>query len=363
MAEGEAAPILVSSRFGGDDKRWAAVVNRDRAADGELVRCVKTTGVYCRPGCAARLPRREHVRFHASPADAENAGFRPCRRCLPNEPPLAERHARAVAAACRLVETAEELPDLDALAQAAGMSRFHFHRVFKAATGCTPLAYAAARRADRARDALRTSRTVTDAIYDSGFDSSGRFYAASPGMLGMAPSTFRRGGVGETIRFAIGECSLGSILVAATVRGVCTILLGDDPAALARELEDRFPRAELVGGDRAFESLVARVVGFAEFPALGLDLPLDIRGTAFQRRIWQALQAIPAGTTASYRAIADRVGSPKAARAVARACASNPLAVAGPCHRVVRNGGTLGGCRWGVHRKRVLLDREASSER
>ncbi len=179
----------------------------------------------------------------------------------------------------------------------------------------------------------------------------------------MAPATFRRGGAGETIRFAIGECSLGSVLVAATARGVCAILLGHDPAALARELEDRFPRAELVGGDRDFESLVARVVGFVEFPALGLDLPLDIRGTTFQRRIWQALQDIPAGTTASYRAIADRVGSPKAARAVARACASNPLAVAIPCHRVVRNDGTLGGYRWGVERKRVLLDREAFSER
>ena len=363
MPEAQAAPISVASRFRGDEERWAAVVNRDHAAAGEFVYCVRTTGVYCRPGCAARLPRREHVCFHASPEDAENSGFRPCRRCLPNGPALAERHARAVAAACRLVETAEDLPDLDALAQAAGMSRFHFHRVFKAATGCTPRAYAAAHRADRAREALRTSRTVTDAIYDSGFNSSGRFYAASPEMLGMAPATFRRGGAGETIRFAIGECSLGSVLVAATARGVCAILLGDDPAALARELEDRFPRAELVGGDRDFESLVARVVGFVEFPALGLDLPLDIRGTTFQRRIWQALQDIPAGTTASYRAIADRVGSPKAARAVARACASNPLAVAIPCHRVVRNDGTLGGYRWGVERKRVLLDREAFSER
>ena len=360
MIEAQAIGTSVSVRFRNDDERWAAVVNRDCAAAGEFVYSVATTGVYCRPGCAARRPRRENVRFYGSCKDAEDAGFRPCRRCLPNGPSLAERHARAVAAACRLVETAEETPDLDALAQAAGMSRFHFHRVFKAVIGCTPRAYVAASRADRMRELLRTSRTVTDAIYDAGFNSSGRFYAASLEMLGMAPATFRRGGSGETIRFAVGECSLGSILVAATARGVCAILLGDDPAALVRDLEDRFPRAELVGGDGEFESLVAQVVGFVEAPASGLDLPLDIRGTTFQRRIWQALRDIPAGATASYREIADRVGSSRAVRAVARACASNPLAIAIPCHRVIRNDGTLGGYRWGVERKRVLLAREAS---
>ncbi len=361
MSNAQTMRASMTGRFRSDDERWAAVVNRNHAAVGEFVYCVTTTGVYCRPGCAARHPRRENVRFHTSCEDAENAGFRPCRRCRPNEPSLAERHARSVAAACRLVETAEEPPDLDELAQVAGMSRFHFHRVFKTVTGFTPRAYTAAHRADRTREALRTSRTVTEAIYDSGFNSSGRFYAASPEMLGMAPTTFRGGGEGETIRFAIGECSLGSILVAATAKGVCAILLGDDPAALARELEDRFPRAQLVGGDRDFESLVARTVGLVEAPSLGLDLPLDIRGTTFQRRIWLALCNVPAGTTASYSEIADRVGSPTAARAVARACAANPLAVAIPCHRVVRNDGTLGGYRWGVERKRVLIAREASS--
>ena len=360
MVDAQANGTSVPTRFRSNDERWAAVVNRDGAAAGEFVYSVTTTGIYCRPGCPARRPRRQHVRFHASCKDAENAGFRPCRRCLPNEPPLAERHARAVAAACRLVETAEGMPDLDALAQAAGMSRFHFHRVFKAALGCTPRAYAAAARAGRTREVLRTSRTVTDAIYGAGFNSSGRFYATSPEMLGMAPATFRRGGAGETIRFAVGECSLGSILVAATSRGVCAILLGDDPTALARDLEDRFPRAEVVGGDSEFEAVVAQVVGFVEAPASSLDLPLDIRGTAFQRRVWQVLRDIPAGATASYLAVADRVGSPKAVRAVARACASNPLAIAVPCHRVIQNDGTLGGYRWGVERKRVLLAREAS---
>ena len=361
MADVQTLGTTMARQFRSDDERWAAVVNRNHAAAGEFVYCVTTTGVYCRPGCAARRPRRENVCFHASCEGAEAAGFRPCRRCRPNEPSLVERHARSVAAACRLVETAEELPDLDALAQAAGMSRFHFHRVFKAVTGFTPRAYAAAHRADRTRKALQTSRTVTEAIYDSGFNSNGRFYAAWPEMLGMTPAIFRDGGAGETIRFAVGECSLGSILVAATAKGVCAVLLGDDPATLANELEDRFPRAELVGADGEFESLVARIVALVETPARGLDLPLDIRGTTFQQRIWLALRDVPAGATASYGEIADRVGSPNAARAVARACAANPLAVAIPCHRVIRNDGTLGGYRWGVERKRALLAREASS--
>lgn len=361
MTEAHATPASKAPRVDRDDERWEAVVRRDHAAAGEFVYGVRTTGVYCRPGCAARRPRRENVRFYASCADAESAGFRPCRRCRPQESTLAERHARSVAAACRLAETAEETPSLDALAQAAGLSRFHFHRVFKAATGVTPRAYAVACRADRTREALRTSRTVTDAIFEAGFNSSGSFYAESPEMLGMAPATFRDGGAGETIRFAVGECSLGSILVAATTSGVCAIRLGDDPTVLARELEDRFPRAELIGGDKAFDSLVARVVGLVEAPGKGVDLPLDIRGTTFQRRVWQALRGIPAGTTATYGAIAERVGSPAAARAVANACAANPLAVAIPCHRVVRNDGALGGYRWGVERKRALLAREASS--
>ena len=282
-------------------------------------------------------------------------------RSRPNETSLAERHAKVVAAACRAIETAVEPPDLDALAQTAGMSRYHFHRVFKRVTGVTPRAYVAGNRGDRVREALGTSRSVTDAIYDAGFNSSGRFYAASAELLGMAPSTFRRGGAGETIRFAVGECSLGSILVAATEKGICTIALGDEPGSLVRELEDRFPKAELAGGEPEFESLVARVVGLVEAPAVGHDLPLDIRGTAFQQRVWQALREIPVGETVSYSRIASVIGSPKASRAVASACAANPLAVAIPCHRVVRSDGAPGGYRWGVERKQALLAREASS--
>jgi AraC family transcriptional regulator of adaptative response/methylated-DNA-[protein]-cysteine methyltransferase len=346
-------------RYETDDARWQAVVSHDKRADGQFYYSVRTTGVYCRPSCAARLARRENVRFHATPQEAEAAGFRPCKRCRPNAAALAEEHAAAVARACRLIETAEEMPDLDALARAAHMSRFHFHRIFKRMTGLTPRAYAAAKRAGRVREALPRRRTVTEAIYDAGFNSSGRFYAASNGRLGMTPSRFRAGGDGAEIRFAIGECSLGAILVAATEKGVCAISLGEDPRALLRDLEDRFPNATLVGGDTAFEGLVAKVVGLVEAPAIGLDLPLDLRGTAFQERVWRALREIPPGTTATYRDIARRLGMPQAVRAVGRACAANALAVAIPCHRVVRTDGSLSGYRWGIARKQALIEREA----
>lgn len=344
--------------FTEEEARWDAVQRRDRAADGAFVYSVRTTGVYCRPSCAARRARRENVQFHASCGEAEAAGFRPCKRCRPNEAPLAERQAAAVARACRLIEQAEEAPALDALAEAAGMSPFHFHRVFKEITGVTPKAYTSARRATRVRDELARSASVTDAIYSAGFNSSGRFYAAASSLLGMAPSSFRAGGAGAVIRFALGECSLGSVLVAATDKGICAISFGDDPDVLLRELQDRFPKAELVGGDADFEATVAKVVGLVEAPAAGFDLPLHVRGTAFQHRVWQALREIPAGATASYAEIAERIGAPRAVRAVAQACASNNLAIAIPCHRVVRRDGALSGYRWGVERKRALLDRE-----
>lgn len=341
------------------DPRWAAVVARDRAADGKFFYSVSTTGVYCRPSCASRTARPEHVAFHATAAEAERAGFRPCKRCRPDQPPLAERHARQVAELCSLIEHAEHPPGLDELAQHAGMSAYHLHRVFKAVTGLTPRAYAAAQRALRVRSELVHSATVTDAIYGAGYNSSGRFYEESNEVLGMTPTRYRAGGANTVIRFAIGECSLGAILVAASERGVCAILLGDDPDALGRDLQDRFPRATLLGGDADFEQLVARVVGFVEAPRLGLDLPLDVRGTAFQQRVWQALREIPVGGTMSYTQVAQRIGVPKGARAVAGACAANTLAVAIPCHRVVRNDGGLSGYRWGVERKRALLEREA----
>lgn len=355
-----AAPAPAARAFDTDARRWVAVTRRDPAADGQFFYSVKTTGVYCRPSCASRPAKRENVAFHASCAAAEAAGFRPCKRCQPDQAPLAERHAKAVARACRLIDGSEEMPDFDALARAVGMSRYHFQRVFKAVTGLTPRVYAQAGRAARVREQLGKGGSVTAAIYDAGFNSSGRFYAQSDAVLGMRPSDYRAGGAGEVIRFAVGQCSLGAILVAATAKGVCAILLDDDPEVLVNDLQDRFPKAKLIGGDREFEQWMARVIGLVETPAQGLDLPLDVRGTAFQQRVWEALRAIPAGSTASYAEIAGRIGAPKAVRAVAQACAANALAVAIPCHRVVKSDGALSGYRWGVERKRRLIEREAA---
>ncbi len=347
-----------------NDPRWAAIEARDRAADGTFYYSVDTTGVYCRPSCASRRANPKHVRFHRTAADAARAGFRPCRRCRPDQPPLAQLHASKVVEICRLIEGADRSPSLSELAKRAGLSPYHFHRVFKAVTGVTPRAYAAAHRAARVRDQLtKRSKTVTQAMYDAGFNSSGRFYEASSQVLGMTPGRYRAGGAGTEIRFAVADCSLGSVLVAQSAKGVCAILFGGQPAALVRDLQDRFPRATLVGGDAAFERVVATVIGFVEAPALGLGLPLDVRGTAFQQRVWAALREIPAGSTASYTEIAAKIGAPHAARAVAQACAANPLAVAIPCHRVVRTDGSPSGYRWGVERKRSLLERETGSSR
>jgi AraC family transcriptional regulator, regulatory protein of adaptative response / methylated-DNA-[protein]-cysteine methyltransferase len=341
------------------DPRWTALRTRDPQADGRFVYSVRTTGVYCRPSCGARPARPENVAFHETPADAEKAGFRACRRCRPDEPSLAEQQAAIVARLCRRLETDETPPTLEQLAEDAQWSPFHLHRVFKRITGLTPKAYAAAHRSRRVQAALARSGTVTEAIYEAGYPSGGRFYAEAPKVLGMTPTRWRAGGADTELRFAVGQCSLGAILVARSEVGLCAILLGDDPDALARELQDRFPRARLVGGDAGFEQWVARVVGFVEAPDIGLDLPLDIRGTAFQQRVWQALQAVPPGETVSYAEIARRIGAPAATRAVAQACGANTLAVAIPCHRVVRRDGGISGYRWGVERKRALLAREA----
>jgi AraC family transcriptional regulator, regulatory protein of adaptative response / methylated-DNA-[protein]-cysteine methyltransferase len=343
------------------DPRWAAVVARDRHADGRFFYSVRTTGVYCRPSCAARVARPENVAFHASAADAQSAGFRACRRCRPEQLSRGAQQAALITQLCRFIETADPAPSLAELAERAQMSAYHLHRVFKATTGVTPKAYANAQRTRRLRDELGHGSSVTQALYGAGYNSGGHFYADADQVLGMTPTRYRAGGADTEIRFAIGQCSLGAILVARSERGVCAILLGDEPETLARELQDRFPHATLVGGDADFERCVAQVVGFIEAPAVGLDLPLDVRGTAFQQRVWQALRDIPAGHTASYAEIAGRIGAPKAVRAVALACGANALAVAIPCHRVVRSDGALSGYRWGVERKRALLAREAQA--
>ncbi|RRA50310.1 bifunctional DNA-binding transcriptional regulator/O6-methylguanine-DNA methyltransferase Ada [Acidipila sp. EB88] len=338
------------------DPRWAQLAARDAGAD--FLYSVKSTGVYCRPSCAARRANPENVLFHRTRADAERAGFRPCKRCKPDQPSSREQQAAVLERVCRHIEACESTPSLKQLAVHAGMSSFHLHRLFKAATGLTPHQYATARRMQRVRESLQQSDTVTDAIYEAGFNASSRFYAHSSSALGMTPSAFRAGGAGATIRFAVGQCSLGSILVASSEIGVCAILIGDDPSVLLGNLEDRFAGATLVGGDAGFEALVARVVGLIEQPHASVELPLDVRGTAFQQCVWKALQQIPAGSTATYTEIAERIGRPTAVRAVARACAANSLAVLIPCHRVVRNDGALSGYRWGVERKRTLLEQE-----
>lgn len=356
-AEQQAALAVTTT----DDPRWAAVVARDARADGSFCYSVQSTGIYCRPSCRSRQARPEHVRFHASAAAAEAAGFRACKRCCPDRPSRAEQYAARITEACRLIETSEEAPALAELARHVGVSTWHFHRLFKAATGLTPKAYADARRASRLRTGLAQASTVTAALHEAGYSSSGRFYAEADAVLGMTPAAYRAGGADTDIRFAVGECTLGAILVAESGRGICAILLGDEPETLVHDLQDRFPQARLIGDDDSFAERVARVIGFVEAPALGLDLPLDVRGTAFQQRVWQALRAIPAGQTASYADIAEHIGSPRAVRAVAGACAANTLAVAIPCHRVVRSDGALSGYRWGVERKRALLTREAGT--
>jgi AraC family transcriptional regulator, regulatory protein of adaptative response / methylated-DNA-[protein]-cysteine methyltransferase len=344
------------------DRRWARILARDRSADGQFWYSVATTGVYCRPSCPSRTANPENVGLHDSLAEAKATGFRPCRRCNPDGPSADIENAAVVARACRLIEASDEVPSLKRLARAADLSTSHFHRLFKSVTGLTPKDYAAAHQASRVRDRLARGHSVTEAMYEAGFNSSGRFYERSKNMLGMTPTQYRAGGANEEIRFAVGQSSLGAILVASSDKGVAAILIGDDPDELVRDLQDRFPKARLIGGDRDYESMVVRVVGFVEAPQIGLNLPLDVRGTAFQRRVWQALQAIPVGQTAAYSDIARRIGAPKAVRAVASACAANNIAVAIPCHRVVRNDGALSGYAWGVERKRELVAREAMAK-
>ena len=342
-------------------KMWAAVVARERAADGAFYYSVRTTGVYCLPSCASRQARRENVEFHWSCADAERAGFRPCKRCKPDGAGLAVEHAAKVAEACARIAAAETLPGLEELAAGAGMSRYHFHRIFRSVTGVTPKAYGTALRGERVRGELQKAASVTEAIYEAGYASSGRFYAQADGVLGMTPGAFRAGGAEEEIRYAVAPCWLGSVLVADAGRGVCAILLGEAEGALVDELRERFPRASLVAAEGDFARTVDEVVRFVEAPQLGLELPLDVRGTVFQRRVWEALRAIPAGTRASYGEIAERIGAAQSQRAVAQACAANALAVAIPCHRVVRGTGELSGYRWGVARKAALLKREVEA--
>lgn len=345
-----------------DEQRWAAVVARDQTTDGTFVYGVLTTGVFCRPSCPSRQALRRNVDFFDTAADAEKTGLRACRRCHPTGLGPAELRSELVARACRVIDEAPEPPTLDELARALAVSRFHLHRLFKAETGITPKAYAAARRAERLRGGLGAGVSITAAAYDAGFGSSSRLHDATPGRLGMTATEYREGGPDMTIRFAVAGSSLGAVLVAATDRGICAIELGDDPDQLVRSFQDRFHAAELVGDDVDFHDLVAKVVGLVEDPSSAPSLPLDVQGTAFQERVWRALRQVPVGSTVTYSQLATHIGAPTAARAVASACAANRLAVAVPCHRVIRTDGSLSGYRWGVERKAALLAREAIVE-
>jgi AraC family transcriptional regulator of adaptative response/methylated-DNA-[protein]-cysteine methyltransferase len=340
---------------------WSAVESRDAAADGSFFYGVRTTGVYCRPGCTSRLPLRRNTAFFETIADAEAAGLRPCKRCRPTEESSASRHLAAVEKACALLRTSDSMPGLAELADAACISRFHFHRVFKQITGVTPRDYARSHRLGRLGEKLDAGQPVAASIYASGFGSSSRAYEAAPAGLGMTPGTRRRGGSGETIRFVTVATPLGWALVAATERGICMTALSDDRDSLATALRARFPAAELIAENAGLKEWADRIVRFITAPEQNLDLPLDIRGTAFQARVWRALQKIPLGKTASYTEIAAVLGQPKAVRAVAQACAANKLALIVPCHRVIRADGELGGYRWGLERKRALLARERAT--
>lgn len=344
-----------------DEHRWQAVLERRTDADERFVFAVMTTGIFCRPSCRARHALRENVRFFTDAAAAIQAGFRPCKRCQPDRPVNESSLAQKITAACRLLE--QETPiTLEALAHRVGLSPYHLHRQFKAVTGMTPKAWQQAARAKRLRSALPHSATITDAVLAAGFPDSGSYYRKADETLGMTARQYRQGGEGTAIRYALTLCTLGRCLVAESDRGICAILLADCNSLLTAELHTMFPQAQLMQDDAEFSTRVAEVVATIENPTRTLALPLDIRGTAFQMQVWQALQAIPAGETASYRAVASAIGKPQAIRAVASACAANRLAIVIPCHRVVRGDGMLSGYRWGVARKAQLLTRESLKE-
>ena len=335
-----------------DDRAWQAVLGRDRGYDGRFVTGVLSTGIYCRPSCPARHPRRENVRFFAGPEAAEAAGLRPCLRCRPND---AARDEEAVMRALKLLQDAEEAPALAELAAHVGYSPTHFQRVFKRSVGLSPAGFVRARRLALAGDALSAGASVTEAIYEAGFGASSRFYEANEGRMGMAPSAWRNGGRGVTIRWAVVQTTLGPMLVAATDKGVCRLSFGEG----RQELAARFPGAELIEGGAPFAALLEQVVSAVERPGDSRAIPLDVQGTAFQEAVWRELQRIPPGETRSYAQIAAAVGKPGAVRAAGSANGANNVAVLIPCHRVIRSDGSLGGYAYGLDIKRTLLEREA----
>ena len=355
-----------SKEFSSTAQRWRAVAARDKQAADAFIYAVRTTGIYCRPGCSSRLPRPENVVYFDTAPHAETAGFRACKRCAPQLSSAPNPDEERITKACRIMEEAQAQaqvpPTLTALARGVGLSREHFQRLFKKHLGVTPKEYAMELRHRRLEAGLQQGASVTRAIYEAGFGATSRFYEGGADRLGMAPARYGKGGEGEAIQYAVGPCVLGLVLVAATERGVCAINLGNTGRGLVDALRTRFPKADIREGGLALTAWLEQVVGLMDSPGRELNLPLDIQGTAFQQRVWKALRDIPAGATLSYTQLAEQVGRPKAVRAVAGACAANRLAVVVPCHRVLRSDGSVSGYYWGVERKRALLAQEASAK-
>lgn len=344
-----------------DDDRWQSVVDRDVNADGQFVFAVQTTGIFCRPSCRAKHALRKNVRFFADAQQAQDAGFRPCKRCQPDKDSAQQHRLDKIARACQLLEQESPLT-LDELAQQVAMSPYHLHRLFKATTGMTPKVWQQSWRARRLRDALAKGVPVTQAILNAGFPDSSSYYRKADQALGMTAKQFRKGGDNVSVRYTLADCALGRCLVAESERGICAILLGDDDATLVADLHALFPAAQDVPADANFQQRVREVIVAINSRDAPLSLPLDIRGTAFQQLVWQALRTIPCGETVSYQQLASAIGKPKAVRAVASACGANKLAIVIPCHRVIRGDGALSGYRWGIARKAQLLHREATGE-